>query len=106
MTVGRLELMDIRLEHIKALVTAGLMKLANHDICEDDYDRAYEILLDDAPVVREYEAEQDKGAYSVVIRGVQGIYFIQAVEYDDFGPYETLSVAEEAVDQHFGEFLI
>ena len=98
--------MDIRVEHVKALVTAGLMKLANHDICEDECDRAYEILLDDSPVVREYEAEQDKGVYAVVIRGVKGVYFIQAVEYDDYGPYETLSDAEEAVDQHFGEFLI
>ena len=98
--------MEIQLKHVQTLVKAGLMKLENHYACEDDCDRAREILMDDAPVIREYEAEQDKGAYAVVIRGVEGVYFIQAVEYDDLGLYETLSDAEEAVDQHFGEFLI
>ena len=98
--------MEIQLRHVQALVKAGLMKLENLHACEDDCDRAWEILIDNAPIVREYEAEQDKGAYAVVIRGVEGVYFIQAVEYDDLGPYETLSAAEEAVDQHFGEFLI
>ena len=98
--------MEIQLKHVQALVKAGLMKLENRYACEDDCDRAWEILMDDAPIVREYESEQDKGAYAVVIRGVEGVYFIQAVEYDDLGPYETLSEAEEAVDQYFGEFLI
>lgn len=92
--------------HVQALVKAGLMKLENCHASEDDCDRAREILIDDALIVREYEAEQDKGAYTVVIRGFEGVYFIQAVEYDDLGPYETLSDAEEAIDQHFGEFLI
>ena len=98
--------MEIQLRHVQALVKAGLMKLENRHACEDDCDSAWEILMDGAPIVREYEAEQDKGAYAVVIRGVEGVYFIQAVEYDDLGPYETLSDAEEAVDQQFGEFLI
>ena len=98
--------MEIQLKHVQTLVKAGLMKLENHYACDEDCDRAWEILMDDAPVIREYEAEQDKGAYAVVIRGVEGMYFIQAVEYDDLGPYETPSEAEEAVDQHFGEFLI
>ena len=98
--------MEIRLKHVQALVKAGLMKLEHRHACEDDCDRAWEILMDDAPFVREYEAEQDKGAYSVVIRGVEGVYFIEAIERDDLGPYETLSEAEKAVDLNFGEVLI
>ena len=64
--------MEIQLKHVTALVKSGLMKRENHYAYEDDCDRAWEILMDDAPVVREYEAEQDKGAYSVFIRGVRG----------------------------------
>ena len=77
----------------------------NHYACEDDWIERGNFNGRRTRCSR-IRSEQDKGAYAVVIRGVEGVYFIQTLEYDDLGPYETLTDAEEAVDQNFGEFLI
>jgi hypothetical protein len=69
------------------------------------YDYAVDFLTNEAPVVSEYEAEQDKGVYNVTIRGFPGAYFVQANEYDDSEVFPTLKAAEEYVSEQFGEFL-
>ncbi len=75
----------------------------------DELEEAYEVVLyslvDDSPVVKEYEAEQDKGVYNVTIRGFSGAYFVQANEYDDSEVFLTKAEAEEHAFDHFGEFM-
>jgi len=70
------------------------------------HDAAYEALLDCGIVVESYEAEQDKGAYAINIIGVPGAYYVEAMEYDDMGFFETLEDARKAVRHRFGEFVI
>ena len=68
-------------------------------------DDAIEFLENEAPVVKEYEAEQDEGVYKVTIRGFSGVYFVQAIEYDDSEVFITLKQAKEYVMENYGEFL-
>jgi hypothetical protein len=74
-----------------------------------ELEEAYDVLIcaldDDSPVVKVYEAEQDKGVYNVTIRGFSGAYFIQATEYDDSEIFLTKAEAEEHAFRYFGEFM-
>jgi hypothetical protein len=86
---------------------AMLLRAAADRLSEDDlYDAAFDALLNDAPEVESFTAEQDKGAYHVVIRGVPGAYFVSALEYDHDGFFDDLDEAERAVYRRFGEFLV
>jgi hypothetical protein len=99
-------MMNLQKNHIEAIMRAGLLN--DNNIHDDDivYDSAFDAWVNDSPEVRAWNAEQDKGAYSVVIRGVPGAYFIQALEYDDLGPFETISQAEAEVSAQYGEFIV
>lgn len=64
----------------KAIDLNNVDKLCNDDL---DYlkDAALDSLSNYAPIVKEYEAEQDKGVYPINIVGVDGCYIVCASEY-------------------------
>src|SRR5882672_953327 len=98
--------MELSQKQIEAIKQSGLLGANDAALGDDElYDAAHEALTSEAPVVRSYTAEQDKGAYSIVIRGVPGAYFVSALEYDD-GVFDDLRSAEAAVHSHYGEFII
>ena len=68
-------------------------------------DACEEILKNSAPIVIEYELEQDFGPYPGFIRGVKGCYFLDVMERDAIGPYADIEQAKLAFDFLFGEFL-
>lgn len=69
------------------------------------YDTIIDILTNNAPVVKEFEAEQDKDVYSIEIRGLSGAYFVWAAEYDDSEIFTSRKDAENYVQENFGEFI-
>lgn len=69
------------------------------------YDTIIDILINDAPVVKEFEAEQDKGVYSIQIRGFSGAYFVWATEYGNSEIFASQKHAENYVQENFGEFI-
>ena len=69
------------------------------------YDAIIDILTNNALVVKEFEAEQDKGVYSIEIRGLSGAYFVSAAEYDDSEIFASQKHAENYVQENFGEFI-
>ncbi len=83
--------------------------LKNQETLPSEIERAYDVIIDflnnEAPVVKEFEAEQDKGAYSVQIRGLGGAYFVCAPEYEDSEVFLSKKDAENYVQLNFGEFL-
>jgi len=68
-------------------------------------DACYAVLCDNAPVVFEYELEQDFGPYPAYIRGVAGCYFLDVLERDPIGPFGNIDLAKQAFDFGFGELL-
>ena len=79
-------------------------------LCGDDLSYLMDAALDSissyAPIVKTYEAEQDKGVYPVNIYGVDGCYIVWAAEYDWSDIFNSIEEAEQYVDLTFGEFLI
>jgi hypothetical protein len=77
---------------------------------DEQYATLYDVILDtflnEAPVVEEFLAEQDKGVFTVQISGVPGAYYVFAPEYDREGAFDTLDEALAYVDCNFREFLI
>ena len=69
-------------------------------------DAALDSLSNYAPIVKEYEAEQDKGVYPINIIGVNGCYVVCASEYPNSEIFNSLSDAEDYVNFNYGEFLI
>jgi hypothetical protein len=65
---------------------------------------AEEVLLNEAPEVESFNAEQSKSAYSVTTYGVEGAYFVRAIEFDDLGVFSTLEEARAEADSMHGEF--
>jgi hypothetical protein len=55
-------------------------------------------------IVEEFEAEQSKGVYPIMICGVEGFYIVDAQEYDEEGPFDTLEQAKQCVLDNWGEF--
>lgn len=91
---------------IEAIIKARLFDPSGLTDANDLHDAAYDALVNEAPEVKAWDAEQDKGVYSVVVRGVPGAYFVQAMEYDDDGVYSTLDEAVGAAETSYGEFFI
>jgi hypothetical protein len=73
---------------------------------DDRHDLAVDALSNNAPAVFSKEAEQDKGAYSVVIRGVPGAFFVEAMEHDNAGVFDSLDEAKSYMWLNFGEFIV
>ena len=83
--------------------------LKNQEPLPSELMGAYDVIVDffnnEAPVVKEFEAEQDKGVYSVQIRGMSGAYFVWAPEYGDSEVFLSKKEAEDYVQLNFGEFI-
>src|SRR4051794_12481011 len=60
-----------------------------HDACVDT-------LKNEAPVVEVFTAEQDLGPYLVIIRGLAGAYFVDAVDRDEEGVFSDLEEARSS----------
>ena len=63
------------------------------------------VLCDNAPVVFEYDLEQDFGPYPASIRGVAGCYFLDILERDPIGPFANLDIAKKAFEFGFGDLI-
>lgn len=63
-----------------------------------------EALVNEAPVVVQWTAEQDLGKYFVTVRGVPGAYFVEALDREDDGVYSDLTVAINTAVRDYGEF--
>jgi hypothetical protein len=92
----------------KILSHAGVVSVdaLTEDQSNELHDIAYDTLRNEAPVVEQFEAEQDKGAYYVTLRGIRGAYFVEAPESDDEGVFSTLAQAQRCLQLHYGEFII
>ncbi len=73
---------------------------------DDLHDSCLETLMNDAPIVESFEAEQSKGTYTVSIRGVPSAYFVTAPEFDSDGVFSTLDDARDHADSEHGEFRV
>jgi len=69
-------------------------------------DACYAVLCDNAPVLVEYELEQDFGPYPAYIRGVKGCYFLDIMERDPIGPFANVDLAKKAFELCFGEIIL
>jgi len=96
---------------IKAALDGKEIDLSNIEKLSEDtlgylIDAALDSLSNYAPIVKEYEAEQDKGVYPINIVGVNGCYIVCASEYPNSDIFNSLSDAEDFVNFNYGEFLI
>lgn len=69
-------------------------------------DECLEVLRNEAPIVKELDAKQDKGVYTISIHGIPGAYWAFAPEFDIEGVFSTLSEALAEIDSQHGEFLV
>jgi hypothetical protein len=116
-------MLDMQNEHVDAVrhsaLRAQLIKMVSHpslltsDIAAlnaselaELQDVALDLLLNYAPVVEEFLAEESKGIYPITIRGVEGAYFVDAQEYDTEGMFSTIDDAIRCVNENWGEFLV
>lgn len=78
------------------------------NLCDGDWadlhDACLDTLVNDAPIVESFNAEQSKGIYEVVIRGVPGAYFVTAPEFESEGIFSTIEDARGSADAFHGEF--
>lgn len=72
----------------------------------DVYAAAFNALMNAAPIVRSYTAQQDQGPYPVWIAGIEGVYLLMTPQHDTLGPFSTLAAAIDAMDRHHGPFLV
>ena len=89
----------------RSLATKSLKSMTQDELA-DVYDAAYSALMNAAPIVRSYSAQQDKGPYPVWIAGIDGAYVLMASEHDTLGPFESLASAVDAMDRNYGRFLV
>jgi len=87
------------------LVTKQLDSMMQEEL-DEVHDAVYRALMNAAPIVRSYTARQDRGTYPVWIAGIEGVYLLMASEHDTLGPFSTLSEAVDAMDHHYGKFLV
>ena len=98
--------MKLTTKQLNAVKESGLLTAEPNTLTEDDlYDSGYDALLNEAPTIEQFTAEQSKGEYPVVIRGVPGAYFVQALEYDDIGVFDNIEQARDALFSQYWEFL-
>lgn len=73
---------------------------------DDLHDACLEACMNVAPVVETFDAEQDKGVYTVAIHGVPGAYYVFAPEFDMAGLFSSLDEARCDADDVHGEFRV
>lgn len=105
----------LREQFIATLKASGLERLGflNVDVermAPDDIDDVHDVCIDfltnEAPVVEEYTAEQDKGSYGIFIKGVPGAYFVDADDRSPEGLFGSLQDARSWLLFNYGEFLL
>jgi hypothetical protein len=98
--------MKISPEQINAIVTAGLVENNRYSDADGLHDAAFDALVNEAPVVAQWKAKQsdEYGGYFVVVRGVPGAYFVQALDHDDIGIFSDLTEAINKAVLVYGEF--
>jgi hypothetical protein len=80
----------------EVIVASNFENLSSDDL-DLLHDACFEALTQHAPVVSEYEVEQDFGPYTIAVMGVPGAYFISALERDPIGPFYSIEAAHEGV---------
>ena len=94
--------MNILPKHIKAVQLSNLgVHLEPSSSFSGD-----QVFEEHAPEVKSWEAEQDKGSNSVIVRGVPEAYFVQAMEFDDVGLFDTADEAIGEAECNHGEFFL
>lgn len=73
---------------------------------DDVHGAACNALMNAAPIVRSYTAQQGQGPYPVWIAGIEGVYLLMTPQHDTLGPFSTLAAAVDAMDRHHGPFLV
>lgn len=73
---------------------------------DDLNDACIDALMNDAPVVETFDAEQSKGVYTVSIFGVPGAYYVTAPEFDYSGVFSTVENARDEAEADHGEFRV
>ena len=90
-------------------VDARLMGQPSNSWSEAEFailqEACYEVLTNDAPLAADYEATQDFGPYGVYVRGVPGIYFIDAIERERCGPFATLDLAADVAALNYSDLI-
>jgi hypothetical protein len=74
-----------------ALASRAAEHLSDADY-DDLLDACLDALMNDAPTVHGITGEGDYGPFGIIVRGVAGAYFVGALEFDDEGPFTTLSL--------------
>lgn len=89
----------------RSLATRSLDSMTPDEL-DEIYDAVYSALMNAAPIVRSYTAQQSEGPYPVWITGIEGAYLLMAPEHDTLGPFALLAHAVDAMDRNYGRFLI
>lgn len=97
--------LTISSEQIDAVLSAGMGKSRTYIDDGDREDAALDALMNNAPVIWQREARQDVD-YFVVVRGVPGAYFVQALEDDEIGVFSDSSQAIGTAVRTYGEFFV
>jgi hypothetical protein len=90
-------------KQIESIRQSGLLRARQRKLSDDEL---HDVFENNAPCVESYTAEQDKGAYSVNIRGVPGAYYVETMESDNDGVFDDVDSARAALMSNFGEFLV
>ena len=83
---------------------------AAEDLSNDDYDSdlhsaCVDALMNEAPEVHAFIGRGSYGDFPILVRGIPGIYFVEAMEFDDRGPFETLGKARDYAASDFADFI-
>lgn len=102
---------DALCDLIREQLSDPSLSLKDRSLLSDDEwaeleDACLEVLRNEAPIVKEIDAEQSKGVYTISIHGIPGAYWVFAPEFDIEGVFSTLSEALAEVDSQHGEFLV
>ena len=80
------------------------------DLSDADYDTLHDACIDalmnDAPVVKQITGlGRDEDPFHIIIRGIPGVYFVSAVEFDDKGIFASFDDAEAWVESYYEPFI-
>lgn len=95
---------------IKAMFPGIYSKLRHGVALTDDelftvVDIATDSFQNESPDVQTYEGHGGYGPFNITIRGVEGLYFVQAPEFDDSPLLYSIEEAREYIDEHYFHYL-
>lgn len=92
--------------HIDAVLNSEIAGDINDEPDEEKRaDMVVDAFINEAPIISSYTAEQDKGEYSILVRGVPGAFSVEAQEFEDAGVFDSVEDAEKFVSMNHGEFM-